>query len=155
MEARRAPALAALRNFPRVEKTAPPVWAAESLSLAARRGYAYERKVGKVLNEICSTAGWGLLDHQWFMWICGKDVKYFQPDFIIQRPNEQGILIEVKLTYVDANAQLNKYLQYLKLFGLDCFSAIAVRHLTKCVSRDAVIDDFSKLKPNSVWHLWI
>jgi hypothetical protein len=154
-EARRAPALAALRSFPRVEQATPPAWALKgALTGAKARGSTYEKKVGRVLDKICSRAGWNLLDHQWFVYICGKDVKYFQPDFVVERPGG-GVLIEVKLTYVDASLQINKYLEYLKLFGLDCFPVTVVRHLTSKVKRDLIVDEFDKVQSGAIWHLWV
>ena len=156
VEARRAPALAALRSFPRVEQTTPPAWAAKgTLTGAKARGSTYEKKVGKVLDKVCSRAGWNLLDHQWFVYICGKEVKYFQPDFVVEQKNETGVLIEVKLTYVDASLQINKYLEYLRLFGLDCFPVTVVRHLTSKVKRDLIVDDFDKVQAGAIWHLWM
>jgi hypothetical protein len=155
-EARRAPALAALRSFPRVEQATPPAWALSQRALTGSksRGSSYEKKVGKVLDKICSRAGWNLLDHQWFVYICGKEVKYFQPDFVVERP-AGGVLIEVKLTYVDASLQINKYLEYLKLFGLDCFPVMVVRHLTSKVKKDLIVDDFDKVQSGVIWHLWV
>lgn len=138
-----------------MEQTAPPAWALKgTLTGAKARGSTYEKKVGKVLDKICSRAGWNLLDHQWFVHICGKDVKYFQPDFVVERPGG-GVLIEVKLTYVDASLQINKYLEYLKLFGLDCFPVTVVRHLTSKVKRDLIVDDFDKVQAGAIWHLWV
>jgi hypothetical protein len=155
-EARRAPALAALRNFPRVTPASPPAWAARRDTTGAKaRGYTYERKVGRVLAKLCSENGWKLWDHQWFVYVSGTDVKYFQPDFIVERPGANNILVEVKLTYVDTTTQCDKYLGYLKLFGLECFPVIAVRNLTPNVLRDLIVDDFSKATPGSVWHLWV
>jgi len=154
-EARRAPALAALRSFPRVEQTSPPAWALKGVLTGTKaRGSTYEKKVGKVLDKICSRVDWNLLDHQWFVYICGKEVKYFQPDFVVERPGG-SVLIEVKLTYVDASLQINKYLEYLKLFGLDCFPVTVVRHLTSKVKRDLIVDDFDKVQPGTIWHLWV
>jgi hypothetical protein len=153
-EYRRAPALAALRDLPRVTaaqgRFAPP-----ATTVAARRGYAYERKVGRVLRELCAARGWPLWDHQWFLYSSSTATYHFQPDFIIERPNERGIVVEVKLTYVDASAQLNKYLHHLKLFGIVCFPVTIVRHLTPNVIKDRVVDDFANLKTDSIWHLWI
>lgn len=117
------------------------------------RGYAFERKVGKILEKLCEESGWKLWDHQWFTYTCGNEVKYFQPDFIIERPGEDGIIVEVKLTYVDTNLQLDKYLKYLRIFGIVCFPITIVRNLTPSVTK--VVDDFSKITPNSVLHLWI
>ena len=162
-EARRAPALAALRQrctaatspisatLPSVSPCPPP-FAATPSSGSRARGLTYERKVGKVLASHCAKAGWKLWDHQWFMHKDHSGTRYFQPDFIIERKTD-NVLIEVKLTFVDTNVQVNKYLSYLKLFGLDCFPAVIVRHLTS--TAPAVITDFDQLTPNAVLHLWI
>lgn len=156
MEARRAPALAAMRNIPRVDKTTPPAWATKKTVTGAKaQGYVYERKVGKVLAKICDEKNWKLWSHQWFVYNRGTETKYFQPDFIIERPNEQGILLEVKLTFTDASIQFNKYKEYLKIYGIDCFPALVVKNLTPGVLKDLIVDDFDKIQPNSVWHLWI
>lgn len=160
-EARRAPALAALRQrcatlplaaTPPTVTPCPPPFAPGSLAGSRARGRSYERKVGKILAAHCTKAGWKLWDHQWFLYKDDSGVKYFQPDFIIEREND-NVLIEVKLTFVDTNAQVNKYLHYLKIFGLDCFPVIIVRHLTPAAS--FIITDFDKIAPNTVLHLWI
>lgn len=162
-EARRAPALAALRQrcvaaTPSAVATSPsvslcsPPFAPGSLTGSRARGRSYERKVGKILASHCAKAGWKLWDHQWFSYKDESGVKYFQPDFIIEREND-NVLIEVKLTFVDTNAQVNKYLHYLKIFGLDCFPVVIVRHLTPAAS--LIITDFNEIAPNTVLHLWI
>lgn len=79
-------------------------------------------------------------------------IKHFQPDFIIERETD-NVLVEVKLTFVDTTAQINKYLHYLKIFGLDCFPIVIVRNLTP--TAPAVVTDFDKITPNVVLHLWI
>jgi hypothetical protein len=155
VEARRAPALAALREFPRVTLTESP-WGKETKARGTKaQGYAYERKVGKVLTKICDEAGWKLWDHQWFKCSQGNKVEYFQPDFIIERPSETGVVLEAKLTWVDTTLQLNKYLEYLKIFGIICFPATVVRNLTSAVLTDLVVDDFAKIKAGAIWHLWV
>lgn len=162
-EARRAPALAALRQrhaaaTPPVAATPPsvslcsPPFASTSLSGSRARGLTYERKVGKVLAAHCAKAGWKLWDHQWFAYKDELGVKYFQPDFIIERETD-NVLVEVKLTLVDTSVQINKYLHYLKIFGLDCFPLVIVRNLTPAAS--LIITDFDKITPNAVLHLWI
>ena len=162
-EARRAPALAALRQrctaatspaaatLPSVSPCPSP-FAATPSSGSRARGLAYERKVGKVLASHCAKAGWKLWDHQWFAYKDDSGIKYFQPDFIIEREND-NVLIEVKLTFVDTNTQVNKYLHYLKIFGLECFPLIIVRNLTP--TAPLIITDFDKITPNAVLHLWI
>ena len=155
-EARRAPALFALRNLPRVEEVAPPPWAAKQVVTGTKaRGYAYERKVGRVLKKICDEKNWKLWDHQWFVYVRGTETKYFQPDFIVERPNEPGIVVEVKLTYVDASLQFNKYKEYLSLYGIECFPVVVARHLHPSVVKELVVDDFNKVQAGSVWHLWV
>jgi hypothetical protein len=156
IEARRAPALAALRTLPRVRPTEPPGWAVQScLTGTKSQGRAYEKKVGKILAKLCIESNWTLHDHQWFIYTQGVTVKYFQPDFIIERPGQQGVLIEAKLTWVDTSLQLNKYLEYLKILGLICFPLTVVRNLTPSVSREKIVDDFTKIYPHAVWHLWV
>ena len=162
-EARRAPALAALRQrctaatsptattLPSVSPCPPPFAPTEKNSSQAR-GLTYERKVGKVLTAHCAKAGWKLWDHQWFVYEDDAKIKYFQPDFIIEREND-NVLVEVKLTFVDTSAQVNKYLHYLKIFGLECFPLVIVRNLTP--TAPAIITDFDKIAPNTVLHLWI
>lgn len=160
IEMRRAPALAALRARQRpllteaVKTEAVVTCSSPFVSSRAggtkARGLAYEKKVGKFLRRVCDEADWRLWDHQWFKY---KDTKYFQPDFVIERPGQDGILIEVKLTYVDTSIQLNKYLEYLNLFGLYCFPVTIVRNLIPIMP--AYIDDFSKIEANSVLHLWM
>lgn len=150
-ETRRAPRLAALRTLPRVTPVSRPEWATPG----DRRGYAYEKKVGKILKSICDERGWVLWDHQWFLYSAAGTTQYFQPDFIIERPKDLGIIVEVKLTYVDTAEQLNKYLKYLKFFGLVCFPVTVVRHLTPAVEKTLVVDDFIEVKSNSIWHLWV
>jgi hypothetical protein len=153
-QARRAPALAMLREIPRVVPCEPPSWAKKGAPRGTvSRGYTYERKVGKVLAAQARESGWTLWDHQWFEYQCDKKIKYFQPDFVIERPNETGIVVEVKLTYVDTTAQLQQYVEYLNVFGLNCFPITVVRHLTPAVQN--VISDFNHIQPNSVLHLWI
>lgn len=161
-EARRAPALAALRQrctaaspaatSPPSVLPCPPPFAATPPSGSRARGLTYERKVGKVLAVHCAKAGWKLWDHQWFVYKDDSGVKHFQPDFIIEREND-NVLVEVKLTFVDASAQVNKYLHYLKIFGLECFPLIIVRNLTPIVP--AIITDLDKITPNTVLHLWV
>lgn len=163
-EVRRAPALAALRQrnaaaatppaaatFPSVSPCPPP-FAPTGKSRSQACGLAYERKVGKLLTTHCNKVGWKLWDHQWFAYKDDSGVKYFQPDFIIERETD-NVLVEVKLTLVDTSAQVNKYLHYLKIFGLDCFPLVIVRHLTPAAS--LIITDFDKITPNAVLHLWI
>lgn len=167
-EARRAPALAALRQrsaassqqphptaataTPPSVSPCPPPFAPVSLSGSRARGLAYERKVGKVLASRCAKAGWKLWDHQWFAYKDDLGVKHFQPDFIIERETD-NVLVEVKLTFVDTSAQINKYLHYLKIFGLNCFPLVIVRNLVPTTS--LIITDFGKITPNAVLHLWI
>lgn len=176
MESRRAPALAALRQrwnsgtveqennkvvkqennkvVEQVRPTSPPGWAQKRTTVGTKaRGYAFEKKVGKLLTKWCEESGWKLWDHQWFVYTCNEEVKYFQPDFIIERPGAEGVVIEVKLTYVDTSLQLNKYLKYLSIFGITCFPTTIVRNLTPSTVK--VIDDFNKISPDSVLHLWI
>ena len=155
VEARRAPALAALRRFPTVTAAAPPSWATRGGTGTRARGFGYERKVGNVLRAACCKHGWELIDHQWFVYKCGTETKYFQPDFVIDRPGDLGIVVEVKLTYIDTNAQLRKYLEYLKIFGLVCFPLTVVRNLTPFAEKDLLIDDITKARANAVWHLWV
>lgn len=164
-EARRAPALAALRQR-HAAKVATPLTAATSPSVSPcpppfnhtplngsrAQGLAYERKVGKLLTAHCDKAGWKLWDHQWFAYKDDSGVKHFQPDFIIERETD-NVLVEVKLTLVDTSAQINKYLYYLKIFGLNCFPLVIVRNLTPAAS--LIITDFDKIIPNAVLHLWI
>lgn len=158
IESRRAPALAALRariQQPSVTETVVPClspFAPGSVTGTKAQGRAYEKKVGKFLRRACDEAGWRLWDHQWFEYK-GKEVKYFQPDFVIEREGQEGILIEVKLTYVDTSKQLNKYLEYLRLFGLNCFPITIVRNLVPVMPE--YMNDFSKVTANSVLHLWI
>lgn len=172
-ESRRAPALAALRQrwnggtennkiieqksnkiIEQVCPTSPPGWAQKRTTIGTKaRGYAFEKKVGKLLTKWCEESGWKLWDHQWFVYTRNEEIKYFQPDFIIERPGKEGIVIEVKLTYVDTSLQLNKYLRYLSIFGITCFPTTIVRNLTPSAIK--VIDDFNKISPNSVLHLWI
>jgi hypothetical protein len=116
------------------------------------RGLAYERKVGRALKAYCTQEKLKLWDHQWFVYKNGGEIKYFQPDFIIER-KDNAVLIEVKLTFVDTTLQVNKYLEYLKLFGLDCFPVTIVRHLTPLTP--AIITEFNEMAPNTVLHLWI
>ena len=118
------------------------------------RGLTYERKVGKYLTKLCDENGWKLWDHQWFLYAYGKERKYFQPDFLIERPSQEGIIVEVKLTYVDTTAQLQKYLEYLKIFGFTGFPLVIVRNLTPALPC-AIIDDFANATPNAVLHLWL
>ena len=183
VEARRAPALAALRRRvteergrgteergteERIAKTvpsgvvvpcpAPPF--SKSCSTGTRaRGHTYERKVGKFLRRACDAAGWKLWDHQWFEYKKAEKaekaekVYHFQPDFIIERPGQEGILVEVKLTYVDTKEQLNKYLNYLGIFGINCFPVTIVRNLVPGIPE--YINNFNEIKPNSVLHLWM
>lgn len=162
-EARRAPALAALRQrhaattppvattLPLVSPCSPPFEPTEK-SRSQACGLTYERKVGKLLTAHCDKAGWKLWDHQWFLYKDDSGVKYFQPDFIIERETD-NVLVEVKLTLVDTSAQINKYLHYLKIFGLNCFPLVIVRNLTPAAS--LIITDFDKITPNAVLHLWI
>ena len=184
VEARRAPALAALRlrvtgergrgieeqrnrgTEERITKivpsgavvpcSAPPF--SKSCSTGTRaRGLAYERKVGKFLRRACDAAGWKLWDHQWFEYKNKEEkeekVCHFQPDFIIERPGQDGILIEVKLTYIDTKEQLNKYLKFLGIFGINCFPVTIVRNLVPGIPE--YINNFNEIKPNSVLHLWM
>lgn len=164
-EARRAPALAALRRrhaaaaatppvaatFPSVTPCPPPFAPVEK-SRSQANGLVYERKVGELLTTHCDKVGWKLWDHQWFVYEDEAKIKYFQPDFIIERETD-NVLVEVKLTLVDTSTQVNKYLHYLKIFGLDCFPVIIVRNLTPTAS--LIITDFDKITPNAVLHLWI
>jgi hypothetical protein len=154
-EARRAPRLAALRRFPRVTPAGPPEWASRSsLTGTKARGQAFERKVGKILEKLCVEANWTLHDHQWFIYTCGSDTKYFQPDFIIERPGEKGILIEAKLTWVDTSLQLNRYIEYLKIIGMVCFPLTVVKNLTPAVDKERIVDDLKKAQAGAIWHLW-
>lgn len=162
LESRRAPALAALRaRF--AEQTTPPLpretvclstspFASNRLTGTKARGLAYERKVGKFLKTHCDKMGWELLDHQWFVYSNGIEAKYFQPDFVISRPGQDGLLVEVKLTYVDTTAQIQRYLNYLSIFGLSCVPLTIVRNLTPGAQ---FVDSFDKILPNSVLHLWL
>lgn len=174
-ESRRAPALAALRaraqqgnSGTEAPKGAVQRWnggtevatvsicAAPFASAPAKgscaRGLAYERKVGRALKAYCAQEEFKLWDHQWFVYKNGDEIKYFQPDFIIER-KDNAVLIEVKLTFVDTTLQVNKYLEYLKLFGLDCFPVTIVRHLTPFAP--AIVTEFNEMAPNTVLHLWI
>lgn len=170
-EARRAPALAALRakaatRPPGLERSltqpseveqslvalCPPPFTNQPAKGSCARGLAYERKVGRVLKTLCIKEGWKLWDHQWFVYKNGNEIKYFQPDFIIER-KEDTVLLEVKLTFVDTTLQTNRYLEYLKLFGLNCFPVTIVRHLTPFTP--AIITEFSEMTPNAVLHLWL
>ena len=162
MESRRAPALAALRAkfaeqtnpcLPKetVQVSTAPFYAS-SLTGTKAQGCAYEKKVGKFLKSYCTKAGWELMDHQWFVYSNGTDTKYFQPDFIITRPGQDGLLVEVKLTYVDTTEQLKKYTRYLEIFGLTCVPITIVRNL---IPGAQFVDSFDKIFPNSVLHLWL
>lgn len=151
MESRRAPELAALRARARRVETCPPPFSSSRADGTRARGLTYERKVGKYLAGLCAREGWKLWDHQWFIYRNKDDTCYFQPDFIVERPSEP-LLIEVKLTYVDTSYQLKKYLEYLRLFGLDCIPLTIVRNLTPGTSP---ITEFSQIKPNAVLHLWV
>ena len=139
--------------------SAPPF--SKSCSTGTRaRGFAYERKVGKFLRRACDAAGWKLWDHQWFEYKNKEEkeekeekVCHFQPDFIIERPGQDGILIEVKLTYIDTKEQLNKYLKFLGIFGINCFPVTIVRNLVPGIPE--YINNFNEIKPNSVLHLWM
>ena len=136
--------------------SAPPF--SKSCSTGTRaRGHAYERKVGKFLRRACDAAGWKLWDHQWFEYKNKEEkeekVCHFQPDFIIERPGQDGILIEVKLTYIDTKEQLNKYLKFLGIFGINCFPVTIVRNLVPGIPE--YINNFNEIKPNSVLHLWM
>lgn len=156
IEARRAPALAALRaragTIPIVTPCAAP-FASTTSSGTRARGLAYERKVGKKLAAHCSKTGEKLWDHQWFKYEKSGITRHFQPDFVIERPAGQSVLIEVKLTLVDTSLQTQKYIDYLRLFGLDCFSVTIVRNLVPNAPK--VITSFEELSPNAVMHLWI
>ena len=94
-----------------------------------------------------------LHDHQWFEYTKGDKVKLFQPDFIIERPNDVGIVIEVKLTYVDTSLQLNMYVEYLKIFGLICIPLTIVKNLTP--GAPSAIHEFAAITPGGVYHLWV
>lgn len=167
IEMRRAPALAALRARQRplvteaVQTEAVVTCSSPFVSSWAggtkARGLAYEKKVGKFLRRACDAAGWKLWDHQWFEYKNkeGKEEKvcHFQPDFIIERPGQDGILIEVKLTYIDTKEQLNKYLKFLGIFGINCFPVTIVRNLVPGIPE--YINNFNEIKPNSVLHLWM
>lgn len=154
VEVRRAPALAAMRAGPRVRVISPPAWAKPDTQTASRaKGYAYEKRVKKELQNVCEKEGWILHDHQWFEYKNGNEVKFFQPDFIIERPNDVGIVIEVKLTYVDTAAQLSRYVEYLKIFGLICIPLTIVKNLIPGVP--SVIHEFAAITPGGVYHLWI
>ena len=154
-EARRAPALAALRALiPRVTPVPLPFPTQRKTGTRAR-GFSYERQVGKQLKRICELNDWKLWDHQWFLYECGVERKYFQPDFIIEQPARRGVVAEVKLTHVDTTVQLKRYISYLKVFGLDCIPLTITRHLTPLTQKDLIIDAFDKVYANAVWHLYI
>lgn len=155
IEAKRAPALMALRNAPRVRVVSPPEWAKLDKQTASQaKGYAYEKRVEKELQKVCDKFGWKLYAHQWFEYSCEGKVKLFQPDFIIERSGNAGIVIEVKLTYVDTTQQLNTYVKYLQIFGLICFPLTIVKNLVPGIN-NTIIRDFSEIIPNGVYHLWV
>lgn len=151
-ECRRAPTLAALRAAPRVVKVPPPVWATSSLTPAQAKGIRYEKRVGEWLRKTCAERGWELWDHQWFCHQAGELVTYFQPDFIIERP-QGNILAEIKLTYVDTTAQLQRYVDCLRVFGLICNPITIVRNLTP--NTPSIVTELDSITPNSVLHLWL
>lgn len=130
--------------------TIPSPFPAQKNSGTRAKGIAYEKKVGKWVQKTFPYKVW---DHQWFEYKNGTTIRYFQPDFIIERPGEQGILIEVKLTYVDTSMQLNKYLKYLSIFGISCFPLTIVKNLVPTMP--AFVSDFNEIKPNSILHLWL
>lgn len=170
-EARRAPALANLRckfNSLNADTTAKPgyVITADTPEWAKKRkvhgtkaaGVCYEKRVGKYLSLLCSKHNWELWDHQWFAYINENEIRYFQPDFVISRPNECGIVVEVKLTYVDATAQLQKYVEYLKLWeeegeniNFSCFPVTVTYNLTP--NTPSIITEFSEVVHGAVLHL--
>lgn len=158
-ESRRAPALAALRARFAEQVTSNETVCLSSAPFVSSRltgtkaqGLAYERKVGKFLKTYCDSKGWELMDHQWFVYSNGVETKYFQPDFIITRPGQDGLLIEAKLTYIDTTEQVQKYLKYLSIFGLSCVPITIVRNL---IPGAQFVDSFDKIFPNSVLHLWL
>lgn len=154
-ESRRAPALAALRALiPRVTPIPPPFPIQRETGTRAR-GFSYERQVGKQLKRICDLNDWKLWGHQWFLYECGTERKHFQPDFIIEQSSGRGVVAEVKLTHVDTTAQLKRYVDYLKVFGLDCIPLTIVRHLTPLTQKELIIDAFDKAYANAIWHLYI
>lgn len=134
-----------------VSLTSSPFPAGRTTGTRAR-GLTYERKVGKFLSRLCEKEGWKLWDHQWFEYNDGIQFCYFQPDFIIERPAE-NVLIEVKLTYVDTRQQMQKYLKYLQVLGLNCIPVTVVRNLTP--TTPSFVDSFNKIHSNSVLHLWL
>lgn len=153
-EARRAPELVLLRKLPKVSPVPAPTWASTKVdSQSKARGIGYERKVKSWLSQICAKAGWVLWDHQWFKYECDGKIRYFQPDFIIERPGETSIVAEAKLTYVDTSLQLKEYVNHLLIYGLVCLPITIVRNLTPA-AKDIVFE-FDKIRPNSVLHLWL
>lgn len=152
-EHRRAPALAALRTAPRVTRVSQPEWATTSTDSAAKaKGVRYEKRVAEWLQDVCTQQGWTLWDHQWFCYKFGDKTAYFQPDFIIERP-QGNILAEVKLTYVDTTAQLKRYVDWLRIFGLICYPITIVRNLTPDTGN--IITELENATSHSVLHLWI
>jgi hypothetical protein len=157
IETRRAPALAELRaRFEQQEQVvrAAPPFQYEPAKGSKLKGLQYERRVGRILAGICKESNWILWEHQWFKYSCNGKSFYFQPDFIIEKSDKEGIIAEVKLTHVDTREQREKYMRCLKLFGLNCFSITIVRNLTPSVAANLIVDEFSKIQPDSVWHLW-
>lgn len=154
IEQTRSPILAAIRALPQVSLSSPPAWTESRLSGTRAQGRAYESRVGEFLFNLCEGNNWKLWDHQWFVYSAAGKRTYFQPDFIIER--ETGnLLVEVKLTYIDAERQIERYINFLSLFGLKCDPVLIVRNLTPRVSKDRVVREFSSIIPNSVLHLWI
>ena len=127
----------------------PPAWLLSQVVAGSRyKGLAYERKVGRVLNTLAETLGWGLLSHQWIHHAGG----WLQPDFILVAPSESVIIFECKLTWhSEITAQTNLYENVLREMGYSPITVTVVRNTTpyapECVY---TVED---IYPGCVWHL--
>ena len=134
-----------------VELANPPAFAKKSRSAAAKRGYAYEAKVGKHLATLAAGVGWELWTQQWLF----HKGKFCCPDFVLISPGGCAVVVEVKLTYVDTSCQRFAYEQLLELLGYRVSSITVCKNLHPDVDTSAVVYSFEDCFPDSVVHLWL
>lgn len=127
----------------------PPHFLPEPSTPAQKLGLRYERRVGKVLAKETASLGWTFWDHPWI----GNDLTTRQPDFVLISPSGGALVAEVKLTWVDTQAQLEEYCSLLTRMELAPIPFSICRNLTP--ETPNIISDLLSVYPSAVWHLWL
>lgn len=128
-----------------------PRFACPAKNPAAKRGYAYERKVERHVQRIAAAAGLQVWTQQWLF--C--EGVYACPDLVLISPSDCALICEIKLTWCDTSAQRAKYEALLRRLGYTTCSLTICRNLTPFTNKALVVPDLHDAFPDSVVHLWL